>query len=92
MSTLPPIAGLTEANEYEVVPHVVDKFKRFFNGKPPKWLDAILLRQIQNIDNDQAAEVVGESVKVLEEVLAEFRQSKMHAIVGGKVNEDEKAE
>jgi hypothetical protein len=45
------------------------------------------MRQVNDVDNEQAAEVIEKAQLILEEVLAEYRQSKLVAIEGGKAED-----
>ena len=80
------LGTVTLDDTYQVVPNVVDKFKRYFGGRIPKWLDAVILKQIQEVDNDEAAKVVEQCREILEDVLAEYRKSRMMLIEGGAAN------
>jgi hypothetical protein len=72
---------------YKIVPNLVDKFKVHFGGHIPPILNSFIIRQVNDVDNEQAAEVIEKAQLILEEVLAEYRQSKLVAIEGGKAED-----
>lgn len=82
LGSIPP-----EDTAYKIVPNLVDKFKVHFGGHIPPILNSFIIRQVNDVDNEQAAEVIEKAQLILEEVLAEYRQSKLVAIEGGKAED-----